>query len=216
LLEEYAIATVPYGQLLLEQLTAGPGSESERGCLLVILHAAGQLDCTMGGPPIENDQENASLRRSLYFSIYPEDGGNMRFLETFDAPDPCDCYRRTESLVPQQALALTNSLTAISQSRVLARRLWSETMRGENGSLCKQRLIAAAFREVLSRNPSSDETTICEEFLDKQLGLLQSSAVPPQTASTDPIAAPAADLLLRATEALVNALFNHNEFVTLR
>src|SRR5262249_22323843 len=74
-----------------------------------ILHAAGELDRRVGGPVLENKEEATSRRRSLYFSVYPEDGGSLKFLELFDAPDPCECYRRTESIVPQQALAMTNS-----------------------------------------------------------------------------------------------------------
>src|SRR5438132_11031749 len=55
-----------------------------------ILHVAGELDSTVGGPVLENDQESASRRRSLYFSVYPEDGGQLKFVAMFDAPDPCD------------------------------------------------------------------------------------------------------------------------------
>ena len=91
-----------------------------------LLHAAGQLDLTMGGPEIEDTQQAASRRRTLYFSLHPEVGGQPQFLELFDAPDPCECYRRTESLVPQQALALTNSRLAVDQGRLLARALSAE------------------------------------------------------------------------------------------
>ena len=48
----------------------------------------------MGGPELDNVAEPTSRRRSLYFAVYPEDGGQLKFLELFDAPDPCDCYRR--------------------------------------------------------------------------------------------------------------------------
>src|SRR5919109_3280018 len=63
-----------------------------------ILHAAGILDLTMGGPELDNRAEDGR-RRSLYYSVYAEDGGSMRFLETFDAPDTCDGYRRMESII---------------------------------------------------------------------------------------------------------------------
>ena len=47
----------------------------------------------------------------------------MEFLDLFDAANPCDAYRRTASVLPQQALALTNSELALRLSRLLAGRL---------------------------------------------------------------------------------------------
>src|SRR5207248_1943109 len=91
-----------------------------------VLHAAGDLDLQMGGRELESEQQPASRRRSLYFSIYPEVGGQAKVLELFDAPDPCDCYRRSETLVPQQALVLTNSPLILNESRLLARKLWAK------------------------------------------------------------------------------------------
>ena len=41
----------------------------------------------------------------------------MTFLELFDAPDACDAYRRTTSVVPQQALALVNNAMLLDLSR---------------------------------------------------------------------------------------------------
>ena len=72
-----------------------------------LLHVAGGLDPTLGGPDIDLDQGLTSRRRSLYFTHHGE--ARMPFLELFDAPDACDAYRRTTSVVPQQALALVNN-----------------------------------------------------------------------------------------------------------
>src|SRR5262249_50239476 len=85
-----------------------------------ILHTAGELDPTIGGPVLENDKEAVSHRRSIYFAVYPEDGGYLQFVAMFDAPDPCDCYKRGESIVPQQALVMTNSRLLLDCSRLLA------------------------------------------------------------------------------------------------
>ena len=74
-----------------------------------ILFAAGELDLAMGGLDIDPHTQGNSHRRSMYFTIYPEGGGLLDMLEFFDPPDPCDCYRRSDSLIPQQALVLTNS-----------------------------------------------------------------------------------------------------------
>ncbi len=174
-----------------------------------LLHAASELDPTMGGPELENAAEPTSRRRSLYFSIHPEDGGHAKFLELFDAPDPCDCYRRTESLLPQQALALTNSRLALDMSRLLARKLSSHADEGA--------FVAAAFEQVLSRRPTEDEKATCLAFLDRQTELYRSADAKALAASAGTgTTAPSPDSRLRARESLVRVLFNHDEFVTIR
>ncbi|MDA1214598.1 MAG: DUF1549 domain-containing protein, partial [Planctomycetota bacterium] len=72
-----------------------------------ILLLAGTLDETMGGPPVPASEQGASTRRSLYF-FHSNNERNL-FLTTFDDALVKDCYRRETSIVPQQALALTNS-----------------------------------------------------------------------------------------------------------
>ena len=47
----------------------------------------------------------------------------MTFLRLFDSPNVLSCYRRSESVVPQQALALANSSLCLEQARLLASRL---------------------------------------------------------------------------------------------
>jgi len=84
-----------------------------------LLSVAGQLDTTMGGPDLEESQAEHNYRRSLYFHHTPD--SQAVFLKLFDAPDPTDCYRRDESIVPQQALALANSKLSYTQARLLAR-----------------------------------------------------------------------------------------------
>jgi hypothetical protein len=183
-----------------------------------ILFTAGQLDLTIGGLPIENDQENASRRRSMYFSVYPEDGGHMKFLETFDAPDACDCYRRTESMVPQQALALTNSRTALNQARLLTRKLWADVSPREPIPEIRQlAFIITAFEQVLSREPTHEEQVVCFEFLSTQINLFQ-NADPRQlaTAAPDGLVAASTDPVVRACESLIHSLFSHNDFVNVR
>src|SRR5207244_608517 len=67
-----------------------------------VLFLAGELDFTQGGAEIDASLEPSSRRRSLYFAIYPEVGGQGAFTGLFDPPNPMDCYRRTDSVVPQQ------------------------------------------------------------------------------------------------------------------
>ena len=70
-----------------------------------LLRVAGDLDTQLGGHEVDPSQGLTSRRRSLYFAHHGED--KMEFLELFDAPNPCDCYQRTVSIQPQQALAPT-------------------------------------------------------------------------------------------------------------
>ncbi len=169
-----------------------------------LLFVAGELDATLGGPVLENSEELKSKRRSLYFAVFPEDGGHLKFLELFDAPDACECYRRADSVMPQQALALTNNQLAVTQSRLLARRL-SEKL---GKSATDDGFITAAFEQVLTRRPSVQELDFCRGFLVKQRDLYRQADPKTLTASSD--------TALRSRESLVRALFSHNDFVTVR
>lgn len=95
----------------------------------------------------------------------------MEFLKVFDGPNPVECYERTESVAPQQALAMANSQISQEMARVLARRLEGPEF------------IARAFQTVLGRAPSAAEQALA--------------------ATASP-------------ENLVHALFNHNDFLTIR
>ena len=142
-----------------------------------LLSVSGQLDLTRGGTPADNGQETASRRRSIYFSIHPEDGGHPKFMELFDAPDPCDCYKRAESLIPQQALALVNSQLTIDLSRGLGAKLWESIPSGEEDARLAT-FVTAAYEQVLSRPPTEAELLRCRTFLLQQVALYQSAPAP--------------------------------------
>ena len=55
-----------------------------------------------------------SRRRSLYFVHSHND--HHKFLTMFDDASVLECYRRAESIVPQQALALANSQFALAMA----------------------------------------------------------------------------------------------------
>ncbi len=166
-----------------------------------LLHLAGRLDPRMGGQELENSEMAASRRRSLYFACYPEVGGKGELTGLFDAPDPNDCYQRTSSIVPQQALALTNSPLVHEVSAELARTLWNGLGAGERERV--EPFVTAAFEQILARSPRRPELDECAAFLARQ-GKAAQAAKP----GTDPEA--------RARESLIRALFNHNEFVTVK
>jgi hypothetical protein len=78
----------------------------------------------------------------------------MEFLVLFDEANTAECYERTESVVPQQALALANSSLTIEMARRVARNL------PRDGDF-----IAAAFDRVLCRPPTDLERDECSKFL---------------------------------------------------
>jgi hypothetical protein len=175
-----------------------------------LLHVAGQLDLTMGGPDIDHHLGMTSRRRSLYFRHAAEK--QMEFLTLFDAASVNECYRRSESLVPQQALALANSSLALEQSRLLARSL-SQKIGTSDAAV----FVNAGFEQVLSRPPTAEETAACVQFLREQTRLLAGGKelTAPNGASVSRVPA-AADPGQRARESLIHVLMNHNDFMTIR
>ncbi|MBQ16980.1 MAG: hypothetical protein CMJ65_07640 [Planctomycetaceae bacterium] len=186
-----------------------------------LLAASDALDPAFGGPDLPESQGQASRRRSLYFRTTPDN--KMPLLELFNLANPNECYRRRESIIPQQALALTNSPLALDRSRHLARRLITDTVDrlgppvGDSQATHTTSFITSAFETVLGRRPDSRELAACRAFLARQARLLDD----PKTlrkfpaGSTAPVAA-SADPAIRARENLVHVLFSHNDFVTIR
>jgi hypothetical protein len=149
-----------------------------------VLYASGQLDCAMGGAEIDQTQAMVTHRRSLYLRVAAEKEAEL--LKTFDGPNPNECYLRRPSVMPQQALALSNSQLVIEQAQVLAKTLAEKHADGDD-------FIVEAFRHILARSPSDEERSACRAFLAE-------AKVPPD----------------RAREDLLVVLFNHNDFVTIR
>jgi hypothetical protein len=128
----------------------------------------------------------------------------MTFLELFDAPDPGDCYRRSESIIPQQALALTNNEMLVTLSRDLESRLWSSIAAAQQER--NDAFITTAFEQILSRSPNAAEHELTREYLTRQTSL----------PSEESGSVNAADKAARARRSLIRALFSHNDFITIR
>ncbi|MCB1279289.1 PSD1 and planctomycete cytochrome C domain-containing protein [Prosthecobacter sp.] len=143
-----------------------------------LLHLAGKLDLTQGGPSIDPVKAETSPRRSLYFVQNANE--EHRFLATFDNSNVLECYRRNESVVPQQALALTNSKISRECADALAAKL---------GGLDGDAFVTQSFFTVLGRPPTESE----------------------RQASLEGFAA-----LKQNRSLFLQALLNHNDFVTLR
>ncbi len=171
------------------------------------------LDRTFSGPELEQAAADTTPRRSLYFRHTPDDQATM--LELFDGPSAAECFERTDSIMPQQALSLANSPVALTQSRLIARRL----SQSESGSapISDADFIHAAFETVLARAPHADELVSSEKFLQRQAPLLTDpnklTRTPTGLATSIP---PSTDPRLRARENLVHVLLNHQDFVTIR
>jgi hypothetical protein len=176
-----------------------------------LFHVAGNLDRARGGPDIDQELANATPRRSIYFRHAYEK--QAKFFETFDAASVNECYRRSESVVPQQALALANSDTSLNQSRLLARKL-SEVV--AQAGQPDDAFINLAFKQILSRGPSAAELSECREFLALQAVLLQSrDKLTAVNGGGKATVEPSPDPIQRARENLTLVLFNHNDFITI-
>jgi hypothetical protein len=178
-----------------------------------VLAVSGQLDPQRGGADIDFRKGEESRRRSIYLRHAYEK--QMTMLVLFDAASPNDCYRRSESIIPQQALALANSSLVLSGSRVLARQLWQDV--GPQNDDAGPQFVRLAFLQILSRPPAEEEQTACLEFLTEQArSLSDPSKLTTFAGGSIPKVKPATDAHERARENLVHVLMNHNDFVTMR
>ena len=128
-----------------------------------LLHLSEKLDPKIGGASLSAKAENS--RRSIYFRHGRDDP--QKFLSMFDDADFLQCYRRSESIVPQQALALSNSKTSLEAADTIAKQLPRQT--GDE-------FIEAAFRKLLARKPDHYEIAECESFMRKIAKLKGSDA----------------------------------------
>jgi hypothetical protein len=172
-----------------------------------VLYLARRLDQTMGGREIPLEQSDSSHRRSVYFRHGHE--RQVEFLRTFDGASVLECYRRNNTISPQQALALSNSVVIREQSRRLARQM--STFTTNDPSFVRQ-----AFRLLLGRDPSEAEQVHCLAFLKSQTVLIVEGGLTYNDDAPPANVAAATDPSLRAREGLVHVLLNHNDFITVR
>ena len=159
-----------------------------------LLSLAGELDLTMGGPSIPISNE-ASHRRSLYF--VHSNIEHQKFLSMFDDASVLDCYRRAESIVPQQALALENSPLATDMSRQI-----TEKILIVNQGISNAEFIRQAFLTVLCVEPTESERQV---VADAMAALTAVSKLGNDR-----------EREFHARIKVVQALINHNDFVTVR
>ncbi len=158
-----------------------------------LLSLAGELDLTRGGPSIPVGNE-ASRRRSLYFVHSHNE--HQKFLSIFDDASVLECYRRSESIVPQQALALENSSLASSMAEKISQRSTAP------GAKTDDEFIRTAFLTVLAVEPTPEEQAAVKESMIRLKDAARKRNRPniDQTVLTS----------------VVLVLLNHNDFVTIR
>jgi mono/diheme cytochrome c family protein len=158
-----------------------------------ILSLAGNLDTAFGGPSVPMSQQSDSLRRSLYF--FHSNNDRNTFLSMFDEALVKECYRRDQSIVPQQALALSNSRLVLDSATKIADKIHQE-------SSDLDAFIERAFREILGIQADASMIASSKHAMKRWRGL-PNSGIGQGSAIADRIL-------------LVWTLLNHNDFVTLR
>lgn len=173
-----------------------------------LLHLAGELDLSIGGPSVDANQN--SNRRSIYFRHSRDD--QNQFLKMFDDADLLQCYRRSESIVPQQALALSNSELAFTMAARIAARLphfasasdesgdsqHDTSFAAESIENRRRAQISSAFQILLARPATEPEITESLLFFAELSQLSPRPDEPTQLAR------------------FIHALVNHNDFITIR
>jgi hypothetical protein len=185
------LAIDPDNRLLWRRQPIRIESQVVRDCILAL---AGTLDPAIGGPSVPSSEQAKSRRRSLYF--FHSDVERDLFLTTFDDATVKECYQREQSIVPQQALALSNAGLVHDSAAQIAERLSKSGGEGMSDA----QFVDRVFLLLLDRKPRAGET----EAALKTMALWRSQEA----------AQPAPAEGVRAH--LVWAIFNHNDFVTLR
>ncbi len=162
-----------------------------------VLALSGKLDLTRGGPSVPLDAQATSNRRSIY--LFHSSIDRNLFLDMFDEASVNECYRRDQSIVPQQALALSNSSLVLDAARELAKQLSQPT--GPDTAVPQDvEFITKAYYQMLNIRASEDEIQTSLKAIQAWRNLAAAG-----DAAVD-----------RARENYVWALFNHNDFVTIR
>ncbi|MEY4612407.1 MAG: hypothetical protein RL179_380 [Planctomycetota bacterium] len=160
-----------------------------------MLQLAGKLDATIGGPSIPPASQNDSNRRALYF--FQSHNDHNIFLMQFDDANVLECYKREESILPQQALTLSNSKIAWSMAEAIHAQLQVKLSQAPD-----KEFIQAAFRLLLGSEPNEAEVAECLKVVTALNSVGTAKQNTPGSA--------------RARLLLVHSLLNHNDFVTVR
>ncbi|MFO0864684.1 MAG: PSD1 and planctomycete cytochrome C domain-containing protein [Gemmataceae bacterium] len=215
----------PYNQWLARQGRFRLDAEMIRDNALAV---SGLLVDRLGGPSVKpyqpagywkylnfptrewaNDKGDNQYRRGLY--TYWQRTFLHPSLLAFDAPTREECTaERPRSNTPQQALVLLNDPTYVEASRLLAEKIVRESPDPEAR-------IVAAYRTVLQRKPSPEETKILTDLAKQHVTHYQTNANEAAALLTvgqrpAPRDIPAAELA--AWSSVARAILNLHETIT--
>jgi hypothetical protein len=196
----------PGNQLLWRMRLRRLESEVIRDTILAI---SGQLDGTMGGPPVllearpdgmvilsDKGLGNPSAKRKRSIYLLARRAYNLSLLTVFDQPlVAVTCPRRDASAVPLQSLMMLNNAFLLEHAGHFADRV------ARTAGTTGEKPIQLAFRLALGRAPSDVETRSCADLLSRQAALYQSAKLPGGEAER------------KALVQLCHTLFNTSEFL---
>src|SRR5262249_17252626 len=127
--------------------------EAYRDCLL---QASGNLDATLGGPPVDLDQA-ANKRRTVYARI--SRGRTNNSLQLYRCPEATmQSPGRETTITPLQQLFVMNSTFLRDQAAALA-----DNVKNEADAAGK---VRAMYRRVFARDPTGRELALANAYLD--------------------------------------------------
>ncbi len=83
------------------------------------------------------------------------------FARKFDGLDAIECYERSDTVAPQQALALANSKMSFTVAGLMAGHLGGEAPPAAT-------FVEKAFEAVLGRPPSPEELDLSQKFIEQE------------------------------------------------
>jgi mono/diheme cytochrome c family protein len=166
-----------------------------------------------GPKPWDESKNEDRYRRALYTFRYRS--APYPALQTFDAPNgDFSCVRRARSNTPLQALTTLNETLFVEIARALALKTVKE------GGATDSARIEFAFRNVLSRKPTAQETTELAGLLNRQRERFADGELNPWNLATNdpdkPFALPKGVRMddLAAWTAISRVLLNLDETIT--
>jgi hypothetical protein len=150
----------------------------------------------------------------LYF-FHSNNDRNL-FLTMFDEASVAECYRREQSVVPQQALALANSELVDQVVPRVAQRL-GDGMDPATESAEDATFVDHAFLVLLGRPSTAEERRLSLAALRQWRQEFEAAAAEGDSASDGqpPALAGPAAIRQRWREPLIWVLLNHNDFLTI-
>jgi hypothetical protein len=134
-----------------------------------ILYLGGRLDLTMGGPGVRLEAEPYPTRRTVYAFIDRARLPSM--FQSFDFANPdLSTGKRSETIIPQQALFMMNSALVVEQARNLTLR---PDFKAKGAAEEKIKLL---YKLIYQRAPSDTELKLALEYIRGETGVTASNA----------------------------------------